>query len=43
MMAGAMGVANIATQGSQEVTIAAIGVCSAAFIWDKAQAAIRKE
>ena len=35
MGASVLGAANIIMQGSQEITIAAIGVLSAAFVWDK--------
>ena len=31
----AIGVMNIAYQGSSEVTLAAIGIMSGAFVWDK--------
>ena len=43
LMAGSMGVANIITSGTEQVTIAAIGVLSAAFVWDKLQSAVRRE
>jgi len=41
--ASGMGIANIISQGSSEITMASIGVLSAAFVWDKIQSAIRKE
>lgn len=37
MGASVIGTANVIVQGSIEVTIAAVGVLSAAFIWDKIQ------
>ena len=41
--ASGMGIANIVSQGSQEITMASIGVLSAAFVWDKIQSAIKNK
>lgn len=35
MGASIIGTANILAQGTQEITIAAIGILSGAFVWDK--------
>ena len=40
--AAAIGVMNIAYQGTHDVTLAAIGIMGAAFTWDKIQNSLHK-
>jgi hypothetical protein len=41
--ASAVAVANIVQSGSHEITLAAVGVLSAAFVWDKIEKNLHKD